>query len=40
MNNSAGELAKYAGNSEQLIIRSYRALVMEKAAKECWSIPP
>ena len=40
MNNSAGELAKHAGNSEQVIIRSYRALVTEKAAKDYWSILP
>jgi len=40
MNNSAGELAKYAGNSEQVIIRSYRAPVTEKAAKDYWNILP
>jgi site-specific recombinase XerD len=40
MNNSAGELAKYAGNSEQVIVRSYRSLVTEKAAKDYWAILP
>lgn len=40
MNNSAGELAKHAGNSEQVIIRSYRALVTEKDSKDYWNILP
>lgn len=40
MVNSAGELAKYAGNSENVIYTNYRQLVTEQAGKQYWSLRP
>jgi len=40
MVNTAGELAKHAGNSENVIYTNYRQLVTEKAGKAYWAIRP
>lgn len=40
LTNSAGEIAKFAGNSENIIVRNYRTLVTEAAGKAYWQIKP
>ena len=40
MNNSAGEIAKHAGNSENVIVRNSRALVTETQSKAYWQVLP
>jgi len=40
VNNSTGEIAKYAGNSENVIVRNYRALVTEAQGKAYWQVLP
>lgn len=40
MVNSTGEIAKHAGNSEQVIVKAYRAPIPEKIAREWWKILP